>query len=133
MQKFLVLQNTHLAEMIRHVAAQSPLEACGLLAGRGERVESTLPIANADRSPARFRMDALEQLRAFDWMEARGLDLVGIFHSHPAGPSATSPTDIAEAVYPVVHIVLSPSGEEWRARGFWIEAGQSVEISLRVE
>ena len=62
MQKFLVLQNTHLAEMIRHVAAQSPLEACGLLAGRGERVESTLPIANADQSPARFRMDALEQL-----------------------------------------------------------------------
>ena len=119
--------------MIDHAAAQSPLEACGLLAGLGDRVESVLPVTNAAQSPARFRMDPLEQLRAFEWIESRGLDLVGIFHSHPAGPEAVSPTDIAEAAYEVVHIILSRSDAGWKARGFWIEGGAALEIPLRME
>jgi proteasome lid subunit RPN8/RPN11 len=133
MQTSLILTRTHLDEMIRHVSAQLPLEACGLLAGRGARAESVLTVTNAAQSPARFRMDPLEQLHAFEWIESRGLDLVGIFHSHPAGPATVSPADIAEATYEVVHIVLSRSAASWQARGFWIEGGQAVEIPLRVE
>ncbi len=119
--------------MIRYAQAQVPLEACGLLAGRGVRVESVLFVTNADQSPARFRMEPIEQLRAFEWMDARGLDLVGIFHSHPAGPETVSPTDIAEAEYAVVHIVLSRRGDSWQARGFWIEEGRASEVTLAVE
>jgi proteasome lid subunit RPN8/RPN11 len=136
MQTSLTLTKQHLDEMVRHVAAQAPLEACGLLAGRDARVEKVLVVANADPSHARFRMDPLEQLRAFEWIDARGLDLVGIFHSHPAGPEAVSPTDIAESTYAVFHVILSrPQGErsEWQARGFWIEAGQAAEVQLTVE
>ena len=133
MQASLILKKEHFDEMIRQVSAQAPLEACGLLVGRAGRVESVLPVTNAEQSPARFRMDPIEQLRAFEWIESHGLDLVGIFHSHPAGPETVSPTDIAEAAYAVVHIILSQSDEEWQARGFWIEAGQAVEIPLRVE
>ncbi len=133
MQASLILQKEHFDEMVRIVSAQSPLEACGLLVGRAGRVESVLPVTNAEESPARFRMDPIEQLRAFEWIESRGLELVGIFHSHPAGPRTVSPTDIAEAAYAVVHVVLSRMRKEWQARGFWIEAGQAVEIPLRVE
>lgn len=133
MQTSLTLTKQHLDEMIRHVSAQAPLEACGLLAGRAARVENVLVVANADQSHARFRMDPIEQLRAFEWIDARGLDLVGIFHSHPAGPEAVSPTDIAESTYAVVHVILSLSQGGWQARGFWIEAGQSAEVQLTVE
>jgi proteasome lid subunit RPN8/RPN11 len=133
MQASLILQKEHFDEMVCHVSAQAPLEACGLLVGRAGRVESVLPVTNADQSPARFRMEPLEQLRAFEWIDSRGLDLVGIFHSHPAGPGTVSPTDIAEATYAVVHVVLSHVRKEWRARGFWIEDGQAVEIPLWVE
>ena len=133
MQESLIFSKQHLNEMIDHAAAQSPLEACGLLAGLGDRVESVLPVTNAAQSPARFRMDPLEQLCAFEWIESRGLDLVGIFHSHPAGPEALSPTDIAEAAYEVVHVILSRSDAGWKARGFWIEGGAALEIPLRME
>jgi proteasome lid subunit RPN8/RPN11 len=132
----LVLTQQHLNGMIRHAARQAPLEACGLLAGRAGRVERLLAMENAERSPARFRMDPLEQLRAFEWIEERGLHLLGIFHSHPAGPEAVSPTDIAEASYAVVHIVVSrprEDGSEWQARGFWIEPGRVTEVALIVE
>ena len=129
----LILTQTHIEEMIRHARTQAPLEACGLLAGRDARVESVLLVANADQSPARFRMDPYEQLRAFDWIDTRGLDLVGIFHSHPSGPEAVSPTDIAEAAYEVVHVILSQHEGKWRARGFWIEAGRSTDVPLAHE
>jgi proteasome lid subunit RPN8/RPN11 len=132
MIKVLKLKPEHLQTMRRHVAAQAPLEACGLLAGKQDSVEAVLRVRNAERSPVRFRMDAQEQYNAFEWMEANGLDLVGIFHSHPSGPEIVSPTDIAEAAYDVVHIIWSRTDHTWSARGFWIEKKQATEVTLKI-
>ncbi|HXF84716.1 MAG TPA: M67 family metallopeptidase [Anaerolineales bacterium] len=129
----LFLAREHLLEMIRYVRAHAPLEACGLLAGRETRVEKVIEIRNQAQSPVRFVMDPYEQLKAFEWIESNGMELLGIFHSHPAGPETVSVTDIAEAAYEVVYVILSRSEEEWKARGFWIENGAASEIPLIVE
>jgi proteasome lid subunit RPN8/RPN11 len=78
-------------------------------------------------------MDPLEQLGAFESIESEQMDLLAIYHSHPAGPEAVSATDIAEAAYAVVHIVWSKQGEDWQARGFWIEDGKVTKVTLQVE
>ena len=132
MKNILVMKPVHWEEMRLHVAEQAPLEACGLLAGKDDRVEAVLPVHNVAQSPVRFRMDAQEQFDAFMWTEARELDLVGIFHSHPSGPEIASATDIKEAAYDVVHVIWSRKGRRWDARGFWIEAGQATEVTLQV-
>jgi proteasome lid subunit RPN8/RPN11 len=126
----LSLTNEQLNTMIAHVDSQLPLEACGLLAGRGSRVESVIEVTNQAKSPVRYVMDPVEQLRAFEWIESRGLDLLGIFHSHPTGPETVSPTDIADSAYPVVHVILSRMDGEWRARAFWIEGEGYREVPL---
>lgn len=118
--------------MRAHVEVGAPLEACGLLAGKNDSVEKVFLISNQARSAVRFRMDPAEQLRAFNWMESNGLDLLGIFHSHPAGPATPSPTDIQEAAYPVVHLIWSRSQGNWLARGFWFKDGQATEVTLRI-
>lgn len=118
--------------MRRHVARRSPLEACGLLAGKGTRVELVLGVPNSLHSPIRFRMEPRAQWRAFQRIEAAGLDLIGIYHSHPHGPDHPSPTDIAENLYPVVNIIWYPTEGKWNARGFWIESGKTNEIALTV-
>ena len=110
----------------------APLEACGLLAGKNDQVERVLLVQNQAQSPVRFVMDPYEQFRAFDWIESNGLDLLGIFHSHPAGPETVSPTDIAEAAYPVVHVICSQARGQWKLRGFWIENGRVVEVALQI-
>jgi len=115
-----------------HVSRHAPLEACGLLAGRGKRVEKMIGVKNQAQSPVRFVMDPYEQLHAFDWIESNGLDLLGIFHSHPAGPETASATDIAEAAYNVVHVILSRKDGFWTARGFWIENNKALEVTLQV-
>lgn len=132
MIKVLKLKPEHLQAMRRHVSAQAPLEACGLLAGRQNSVEAVLRVRNAEQSPVRFRMDPQEQYNAFEWIDAHGLDLLGIFHSHPSGPETASATDIGEAAYEVVQVIWSRKGWRWKARGFWIEKGLVTEVELQV-
>lgn len=132
MKRRLILTASQRQEMLEHVDGQAPLEACGLLAGKEERVENVVFVRNQAQSPTRFVMDPYEQLQAFGWIESRGLDLLGIFHSHPAGPEMPSPTDLAEAAYEVVHLIWSRSQGSWQARGFWIENGSASEVKLQV-
>ena len=128
----LELSQSLLDEMIAYVDQRAPLEACGLLAGKVARAEKMIGVLNQAHSPVRFVMDPYEQLHAFDWIDSNGLDLVAIFHSHPTGPETASPTDILEAAYAVVHVILSYTGQQWKARGFWIEGRQASEVTLQI-
>jgi proteasome lid subunit RPN8/RPN11 len=128
----LSLTNEQVKQMIAHVDSQAPLEACGLLAGRGSNVESVLAVTNQAQSPVRYVMDPIEQLHAFEWIESQGLELLGIFHSHPTGPEVVSPTDIADAAYDVVYVIVFRADGKWHTRGFWIEAGNYEEVALQI-
>lgn len=132
MKQTLTLGRNHWQEMLKHIDGCAPLEACGLLAGKHDRVEKVILVRNQTQSPVRFVMDPYEQLQAFEWIDSNGLDLLAIFHSHPSGPHAPSQTDIAEAAYEVVHLIWSRDKNGWKARGFWIENGRAMEISLKI-
>jgi proteasome lid subunit RPN8/RPN11 len=118
--------------MRRHVSRCAPLEGCGLLTGNKERVERSQGIPNAEKSPVRYRMEPRAQWRAFQRIEAAGLELIGIYHSHPNGPNHLSPTDLAEAMYSVVQVIWFRENGKWRARGFIIERDNAFEITLEV-
>ena len=128
----LTVTNEQYQKMIVHVDTQSPLEACGLLAGRDSIVEHVLEVTNQAQSQVRYVMDPIEQLNAFEWIDSHGLELLGIFHSHPTGPETVSPTDIAEAAYAVVYVILAHVENRWSARGFWIEDGKFSEVTLQI-
>jgi len=132
MKRRFILAESQYREMLDHVDQQAPLEACGLLAGQADRVEKVILVRNQAQSATRFVMDPYEQLQAFDWIESQGLELLGIFHSHPTGPETASVTDIAEAAYKVVYIIWSRGQHHWQVRGFWIEDGRLTEIALQI-
>jgi proteasome lid subunit RPN8/RPN11 len=128
----LTLTRMQMFTMQRHINYVAPLEGCGMLGGKGGVVELVLPVKNAAGSRMKFKMDPRAQLKAMQQIEAEGLEMVAIFHSHPKGPSAPSQTDIAESFYQVVNIIWSKAGRRWQARGFWIEAGLVEEVALTV-
>src|SRR6266508_2669028 len=132
MKQQLMISKTHWQEMLDYVQQHAPLEACGLLAGNEDRVEKVIFVQNQAQSPTRFVMDPYEQLQAFDWIDSNQLDLLGIFHSHPAGPEGASVTDIAEAAYEVVHLIWSRNQNSWQVRGFGIEDGNATEVPLQI-
>lgn len=122
-----------------HLTACLPEEGCGLagglLAEGTAQVQETRPIENALHSPVRFRMAPEAQLKAFYAFEEHGLELVAIFHSHPAGPDHPSATDTAEFAYPgTLTLICVPTagGEGWSARAFKIEGGQVAEVDCQI-
>lgn len=121
-------------EQMRADAEQhAPEEACGLLAGLESQVIMVLPITNELHSPVRYRMAAREQLDAFERIDHAGLELVGIYHSHPNGPNGPSATDIAEAFYPeAIYLIWSGQAGVWSCRAFRIQEGQIQEVNLSV-
>lgn len=133
----LLISEFHWQTMVYHCDSCLPEEACGLVGGRliGEdaRAEVVIPVVNALHSPVRYRMDPQAQINTFLDLERRGLDLVGIFHSHPSGPDLPSTTDVLEFQFPgVLMIILSPLGKisGWKLRAFTIDESQFSEIRI---
>jgi proteasome lid subunit RPN8/RPN11 len=133
--------------MSAHANRCLPEEACGLIGGLNGQARLILPVENELHSPVRYRMAPLSQLKAFQKMDENGVELTGIFHSHPNGPAIPSSTDIAEFYYPETTVViLSPAtqGEDhgstagepilsgnWQIKGFLIEIDRFVEVQLK--
>ena len=120
--------------MISHAHAEFPNECCGLLAGRADRVELLLRGRNVDQSPYTYRLDPQEQLRFFKDIDAGGLELLGIYHSHTQSPAYPSRTDVAKALYPdAAYVIVSLENDQTPAvRAFRIREGTIVEESVAV-
>ena len=94
------------AEMLAHAYAGYPLEACGLLVGRGARVERFVACTNEARSARIYAVPGKELLRAERAAEDDGLEILGVFHSHTHSEPYPSPTDVAQAPDPAWHYVI---------------------------
>jgi len=89
------------AILIAHACEDSPRECCGLLLGRGDEVAEVRRARNVASSPAtRFVIDPKDHIDARRDGRARGLEILGFYHSHPHGAAVPSATDVAEAAYP---------------------------------
>jgi len=92
----------HLLEGIRaHGEASYPNEGAGLLLGHSSPVARQVlelqPLPNnfePDQQSRRYRLDPLDIMRAEDDADARGLEIIGIFHSHPDHPAQPSQYDL---------------------------------------
>ncbi len=120
-------------QMLTHIIANLPEEACGLVAGKNGVATKIYPVPNALQSEVRFRMDPQAQVLAFLEIEKMGWELEAIYHSHPQGPPVPSQTDIAEAAYPdAAYLIWSPLGERWDCRAFLIQRQEVKEILISV-
>jgi len=83
-----------LDRIIAQAAAEAPNEACGYLAGSGGEASLAIPMRNADASPEHYSFDPAEQFAAVKQARTSGLDLIAVYHSHPATPARMSEEDI---------------------------------------
>lgn len=134
----LIFPATHLTAMLAHLQANLPDEACGLLAGRAGRVTHVLAADNISPRPRlEYEMDPRQQLQHFELMDQQGLEMVGIFHSHPTSPAYPSATDMARAFYPdAVYVIVSlMNAERPEIKGFLLnpDNGQIRDVEILVE
>ena len=119
------LSGDKLGSLISLANNSLPLESCALLLGqtRGENCEDTvvrdlIRVKNNDSSPVSFSMKPDDLIKAYELSESRNMEVVGIFHSHPAEPFP-SPTDKRfMKINPVVWLIYSTTTNESRAFTF---------------
>jgi proteasome lid subunit RPN8/RPN11 len=96
------------AQIAAYGAATYPYEGCGLLLGIAAEgvnvVTAVQPLPNVwpdvEERRARFRIDPDAWRDAELEAALQGLDVVGVFHSHPDHPPMASPRDLAWAAWP---------------------------------
>lgn len=130
-----------LNDVIAHLDAALPVEGCGVLGGSRRADGSVIaerfyPGTNVLHSPTRFRMADREVIDALVDMRQAGLELVGIVHSHPASPPTLSPTDLNEAHYRNIALLIAGFGSGIPEVRAWTvppgPAAEPVEIRLEV-
>jgi [CysO sulfur-carrier protein]-S-L-cysteine hydrolase len=95
-------------QIVGHALDGLPLEACGLLAARPDanKVLVVYPCRNAAESAKVYTVDPLDHLRADRDAESRGMEIVGVYHSHTHTDAYPSPTDVAQAPDPLWRYVI---------------------------
>ena len=129
------LREAHRRQIVEHCLDGRPNEACGLLGGRGDRVETVYPARNKEESPVRYEVAPEDLLRVFREIDDADQELLGIFHSHVSSPAYPSQTDVRLAYYPeAVYFLVSLARErEPELRGYTIVDGKIDEIEVVVE
>lgn len=120
------------------VAAGYPHETCGLLIGAQEEgrvwVKKTMQARNdnTERARDRYELNGEDFLAADQAAAGEGLEIVGIWHSHPDHPARASETDRAKAWHGWSYLILSVNKgrvvdlRSWRLAGDQFEE-ESVE------
>jgi len=108
-----------------------PHEVCGLLIGRhgadAIHVERLAAADNLrrDRPRDRYTLDPRAFLEADRAARREGLDVVGVWHSHPDHPAEPSKTDLEEAWEGLAYVIVSVRREGAGAIRSWRLADSS--------
>lgn len=122
------LNRSQLDAVVAHARQAAPAECCGVLIGTEGDVVEAVPARNLAETPTRFLIDPQDHVRAIRSARARGLEVVGFYHSHPHSPAEPSPTDREEATYPDhVSLIVSLASEPPEARLFRFDGRNFLE------
>ena len=118
---------SQLVEAIRAQGRASyPQECCGLLLGRaGGGVKSAAdlrPMRNTreDSPQNRYLIDHREHFEAEKEARSRGLDVIGVYHSHPDHPARPSEFDREHAFPWYSYVIVSIAAGEARDLASWV-------------
>lgn len=119
-----------LEQIGEHAISCYPEEACGLLVGTSATTTVTEfhPCTNIARSARVYTLDPLQHLRIDRDVENRGIEVIGVIHSHTHTEAYPSATDVAEAPDPAWHyMIVTLKRGVAEPRSFQIVGGQVTE------
>jgi proteasome lid subunit RPN8/RPN11 len=126
-----------LDEIVAQARAEAPNECCGIVAGSDGRASKLFKARNARASPLAYEIDGADLMRIYDEIDAGGLEVAIIYHSHTRSDPVPSQTDInlaspflPDAVY-LIAGVKDPERDDIRA--WHIRDGKVADAPLEVE
>ena len=97
----LTLNHEDYQKIVAHGREGKPLEICGLLVGHRNGDDATVSeihrVDSTDPQETTYSMDGLQYMKIETDARKRDLEIVGIYHTHPATVPYPSKTDVARA------------------------------------
>jgi len=124
------------AEVLNHARSNPNEECCGLLAGRHDVIAQAFPAQNVAEHPATaYEIAPKELFHIMREIRAAGLELIGIYHSHPKGDNQPSPRDVERAYYPdAAYFIVSPRADAPEPiRAYSIRDGRWTQFEIKIE
>ncbi len=111
--------------MVAHARSTYPNECCGAMLGHvgdDKKVVVAVPIENAyaGGQQERYELRPEDLLKADREARSRGMDLVGIFHSHPDCDAYFSETDLKNSCPWYSFVVISIRKGEFDHANSWL-------------
>ena len=124
-------------EMVAQALREAPNECCGLFAGVVRDgvalAERIYPLVNALADPKLFQSDPRNIQAAYKDIDARELDFLAVYHSHPTSEPIPSKTDLElNASEKVVNLIISLVHRPPLVRGWWLTATDYREAAWEV-
>ena len=95
---------------------QKPNESCAILFGKNDEVSDLFLTENIEESSVNFTISNEQLIEAYQMAENKGLDVIGIFHSHPDSDAFPSNTDKKFMQgNPVTWVIYSGVNKNFRA------------------
>jgi len=118
-----------LSDMQTHASSTYPEECCGLMLGTFENGTTEKIVVKSRRMDSvfvkeerfhRYTIDPREFLLAESDAERQGLEVVGIYHSHPNAPAKPSEFDTRHAWPTMSYVVMSIRDSQIEDTKSWI-------------
>lgn len=136
----LCIDKDKLREVENEAKKSYPVECCGLLLGTNtaeKKVVEVRPLrnTNTERSHDRYEIEGREFVKADKEASRKGLQIIGIYHSHPDHPAIPSAFDTEHAWCGYSYLIAAvENGERIEIRSWFFDEAikqfQEEEINL---
>ena len=119
----LILSKAQREVLVKESVNKKPNESCALLFGKKDNDKITVteifPAENVEKSSINFTISNEQLIQGYKIAEDKGLDVIGIFHSHPDSEPYPSATDKKfMEINPVAWVIFSLLTNEFKAYMF---------------
>lgn len=132
----LTIKKQFLDEIKKQAEEGYPYEICGFLIGKQDYEKNSREVfeiiqvenQNKERANDRFDISPKDYMKVENYADSKGLQIVGIYHSHPDHPDRPSQTDLLYALEDMSYIIVSvQNGKAVSYRSFFLEEGKFEE------
>jgi len=120
-----------------------PYEICGFLLGKIDYQTDTRKATevfqvenqNKERANDRFEIAPQDYLKVEEYADKKGIQIVGIYHTHPDHPDRPSKTDLMFAQPDMSYIIMSVNNGkagEWRSWVLDLDKNEFKEESVEI-
>jgi len=129
----LQIEQKILTAMQAHGRREEPNEACGYLAAKDGIVSRHFELTNIDAAPDHYSMDPAEQFATIHQIREEGMQVAGVYHTHPETPARPSMEDIRLAYDPdLIYVIVSLMAGVEPVLAYKMNKGEVIKVDLQL-